>query len=465
MSEVSSEKQREFALQVLETLRGAGFEAFWAGGCVRDALLGLTPKDYDVATNARPEEVRRLFGRRRTLGVGESFGVIIVIGPARGGQVEVATFRHDGIYSDGRRPDSVTFGTAEEDVKRRDFTINGMLYDPLSDRLLDYVGGKADLKDGVLRAIGDPRHRFDEDKLRMLRAVRFAARFDFRLEEQTRAAIEEMADQATIVSAERIAQEMRAILVHPSRHTALELCRQTRLLDVLLPEVLPVCTLEPSDESNIQQSQSSDPSGDEISGVWAHTLEVLRQLRDPSFPLALAALLHETRPTAELPSDVEELARIAQGAETAKKVCRRWRLSNDEADRVIWLVRHHLDLRNARSMPWPKLQRMLITDGIEELLDLCEADALAAGATVDSIGYCRERLKKPPEELNPTDLITGHDLIRHGLPQGRIYKLALDRVRDAQLEGRIHDRAAALRLVDQLMAAGEIEPSPHVWID
>ncbi len=430
MAQLAIDARRQFAVDVLRQLRDTGFEAYWAGGCVRDHLLGLAPKDFDVATNATPDEVRRLFGRRRTLAVGAAFGVIVVLGPREAGQVEVTTFRHDGRYSDGRHPDNVTFGTAEEDVRRRDFTINGMLYDPLADRVLDWVGGQEDLRAGVVRAIGDPRQRFDEDKLRMLRAVRFAARFGFRLDDATRDAIGPMAHEISIVAAERIAQEMRAILLHPSRVEGIELCRQVGLLAVILPEW-----------------SALDAARRE------HVLDVLRRLNEPSFSLALAALLHEVGPT---PST---------SADAAEAICRRWRLSNDEVERVAWLVRHHLDLREARAMPWPRLQRLLIKAGIQELLDLHAADMAVVGLETDSLAFCREMLARPREELDPPPLITGHDLIGHGVPRGKVYQAILDRVRDAQLEGLIDSKAAALALVDQLLAAGDVAPSPHVRRD
>ncbi len=235
----TSSPQREFAIEIVRKLRAAGYEALMAGGCVRDLLLGREPQDYDVATTARPEQVRTLFGHRRTLAVGASFGVIVVL-PPRGndaGQVEVATFRTEGPYLDGRRPESVAFCTPEEDAQRRDFTINGMFYDPIETRVLDFVEGEADLAARVIRAIGDPHDRMREDKLRMLRAVRFTATLDFELDEVTAAAVREMADQITVVSAERIAQELRRMLVDAHRRRAVELCDDVGLLAVILPEL------------------------------------------------------------------------------------------------------------------------------------------------------------------------------------------------------------------------------------
>ena len=233
------QEQRRFAVKVVRKLRAAGFEAFWAGGCVRDQLLGRTPKDYDVATNATPPQIRELFGQRRTLAIGAAFGVITVLGPESAGMIEVATFRKDAAYSDGRHPDHVTFSSAQEDAARRDFTINGLFYDPLEEQVIDYVGGQEDLALRRIRAIGEPRERIAEDKLRMLRAVRFSATFDFALEEETQAAIREMADQIDVVSPERIAMEMRRMLVDPSRVAAIRLLLATNLAQVVLPEIVP----------------------------------------------------------------------------------------------------------------------------------------------------------------------------------------------------------------------------------
>ena len=230
-------RQRAFALEIVQKLRAAGFEALWAGGCVRDELLGLAPKDYDVATSATPDQIRDLFGRRRTLPIGAAFGVVTVLGPRAAGQIEVATFRTDAAYSDGRHPDSVTFTDAEHDAQRRDFTINGLFFDPVAEKVVDYVGGQEDLKRRIIRAIGDPRLRLSEDKLRMLRAVRFAATFDFAIEPDTLRAIQEMAAEINTVSAERIGMEIRRMLVDPNRAAALQLLRETNLLPHVLPEV------------------------------------------------------------------------------------------------------------------------------------------------------------------------------------------------------------------------------------
>jgi tRNA nucleotidyltransferase/poly(A) polymerase len=411
------DEQRRFAVEVVRRLRAAGFEAYWAGGCVRDRLLGRTPKDYDVATNAMPGEIRRVFGRRRTLAIGAAFGVITVLGPKQGGQIEVATFRRDAAYSDGRHPDSVTFSTAREDASRRDFTINGLFYDPTEDRVIDFVGGRADLDRKVIRAIGNPEERFSEDKLRLLRGIRFSATFDFTLEADTLAAIRRMAPQITVVSPERIATEMRRMLVVRRRSVAVRLAVETGLASAILPEIVP------HDEPGRRRLD--------------HTLGVLDRLEDPGFPLALATLL----------------VPVVDGA-AARAVCRRWRLSNPETARVGWLVEHRAALDDARSSPWSRVQKILIAEGIEDLLAMNEAMALADAADTGEIDWCREKLSQPRQVLDPPPLVTGDDLIEHGVPRGPVYRTLLDRVRDAQLDDEIDSKTEALALVDRLLATG-----------
>ncbi len=406
------DEQRRFATQVVRRLREAGFEAYLAGGCVRDQLLDRTPKDYDVATSATPGEIRRLFGHRRTLAIGAAFGVITVRGPKAAGSVEVTTFRRDAQYSDGRHPDHVTFSSAEEDASRRDFTINGLFYDPVDCRVIDLVGGREDLARQVIRAIGQPRQRFAEDKLRMLRAVRFAATLDFVLEADTLAAIQEMAPEITVVSPERIAAEMRRMLLEPRRADAVRMLLDAGLAPVVLPEAVP------ADHAGYQ--------------TLHRTLSVLGRLSQPGFPLALAALLHEW-------VDVD----------AAREVCARWRLSNKETDRVGWLVEHHGVLKGARPMRHSLLQPILIAEGIEDLLALHDAAELGPEDTA----FCRSLLGQPRNVLDPAPLITGDDLLRHGVPSGPQYRLLLERVRCAQLDEEIHSKAEAMVLVDRVTAS------------
>jgi poly(A) polymerase len=425
-TQASDEPKRRFAYEVVERLRTAGFQALWAGGCVRDLVLGQAPTDYDVATDATPEHVMRLF--RRTVPVGVSFGVVRVLGPPGAGQVEVATFRSDGQYLDGRRPESVRFGRAEEDALRRDFTINGMFYDPIRDEVIDYVGGRADLERGVIRAIGDPRARFREDKLRLVRAVRFAARFGFSIEAETHAAIVALAAQVTVVAAERIAQELRRLLVDRSRRRGVELLAETRLLGEILPEVEDVRV-----------------AGD--LEVWRRTLGTLAALEEeppPSFPLALAALLQGV-PIQEGPADATGLWPVGR----VRGVLGRLRISNAEQERVAWLVRHQDALGRVWGSTPAARKELLAHAGSEDLIRLSRARCLAEGREPDvAEAACRYLRELPEGPLEPEPLITGADLRGLGIEPGPIYRELLDAVRREQLNGRLATREDALRWVE-----------------
>jgi len=407
---IDPEQQRHFALDVVRQLRTAGFEAYWAGGCVRDELLDRKPKDYDVATSAVPPEIRALFGNKRTLPLGAAFGVITVMGPKRAGMIEVATFRQDAEYSDGRHPDHVTFSSPQEDAARRDFTINGMFFDPIERKVIDFVGGQEDLKNRLIRAIGPPRLRFGEDKLRMLRAVRFTAMFGFAIDTETAAAVREMAAEITVVSPERIAMEMRRVLTEPGRVTGVRLLVELGLAAAVLPEIVP---------------------GDAASQAQAeHAQGVLARLQNPSFPLALAALLAEQADAAA----VRELGL-------------RWKLSNKETDEASWLVEHHDALLGARVMRWSKLQPLLSHPWAEQLVALHEASSPNGP---DDAAYCRQRMAQPRDTLDPPPLLTGDDLRSLGLRPGPKFKKILQAVRDAQLDGEIQTRDDALRLAMKL---------------
>jgi poly(A) polymerase len=424
MRDANSDQPRDFAEVVVRTLRDAGFTALWAGGCVRDFLLDRTPKDYDVATDARPEQVRDLFGHRRTLAVGESFGVIIVLGPRRSaGQVEVATFRNDGQYVDGRRPESVEFATPEEDAHRRDFTINGMFYDPVERQVLDFVGGQADLKRGIIRAIGTPRHRMQEDKLRLLRAVRFAATFEFEIEEETANAAREMAGEITMVSAERIGQELRRMLSHANRDTALRLCRDLDLLPHILPELNAVY------EADV--------------AAWSQLLRTLKRLGDATFPLAFGTLLCVIMDNADLPQKA--------AFRLVLKIGKRLRLSNDEIEHARWLVEFRNSINDASDLPLAQLKRILSESRIEDLLQMQEARLRAGDRSLDAVEFCRDFLRDtPPGEIDPPPLITGGELIAAGLQPGPRFKQILDAVRDAQLNLEIATREEAIQLAESL---------------
>jgi poly(A) polymerase len=437
--------EREFAIWVVEQLQNAGHQALWAGGCVRDELIGLTPKDYDVATDARPETVQHLF--RRTLALGASFGVIEVLGPRQNHEflkVQVATFRTDGGYSDGRRPDQVVFSSDREDALRRDFTVNGMYFDPIKSQLIDYVGGQEDLHARILRAIGEPELRFQEDKLRLLRAVRIATRFELTIEPRTESAIKAMAKELPVVSAERIAEELRQLLVHPRRVHGLNLLMDLGLAEAILPELLPM--------KGLPQGLPSKPTGD----LWDHVMRVLDLLGPaPSFPLAMATLLHDVgKPgTAGRTEERYTFYHHEQlGARMADAIALRLKLSNAERERIVWLVEKHQYLANARQMRPSKLKTILSAEGIHELLTLHRADALATGKDIDHVEYCEELLREwTPTDLNPPPFITGNDLKGRHLPPGPIYKKLLDDVREAQLDGTIRTREEALALLERLI--------------
>ncbi len=403
------ESQRRFAVEIVQQLRDAGHQALWAGGCVRDQLLGHEPKDYDVATSARPEQIRELFGPRRTLAIGAAFGVISVLGGRSREPIEVATFRSDGTYLDGRHPVEVTFTDARHDAQRRDFTINGIFFDPLQETVIDYVGGQQDLEAGIVRAIGDPHARFTEDKLRMLRAVRFAATFGFQIAADTLAAMREMADELRVVSAERIGMELRRMLVHPERAEAVSLLASTGLLQQVIS-----CWAEGGE--NLPQ-----------------TLEALRRLESPSLPLALAALLSQCRSDGVGPTVAREL-----------------RYTKKEGELTGWLLKNAEQVGRAEQLPWPTVQRLLVRPGAWELVVLHEA--LVGGQDTGS-AFCRAKLQLPESELNPAPLVDGSDLIAHGIPSGPGFTELLEHLRDAQLEGRITDRQEALAAADQWLAS------------
>ncbi len=414
--------QRDFATQVVRLLRDAGHQALWAGGCVRDELLGRTPNDFDVATSARPEQVRELFGQKRTLAIGAAFGVISILGGKDSNNnrlepIEVATFRSDGAYIDGRHPTEVTFTTAEEDAERRDFTINGLFYDPLDEKLIDYVGGEQDLQAGILRAIGDPAARFDEDKLRMLRAVRFATTFDFAIDEATLTAIRAMASEVEVVSAERIGAELRKMLQHDNRSRGVLLLHESGLMRPLLPALADL-------------SKQAEPA-------WLALLDCLQAIESDSLPVAFAALL----------SGMGDLQAVRDQG-------RRFRFTNKEIERTGWLVEKLPVIVDAVSVPWPQLQRVLVHEGAGELLTLAAA---TWGADHPSVQACQERLGWPAEKLNPDPLVTGDDLVARGLRPGKYFGELLDSVRDAQLEEKISDQQQAFAWVDQWLETNPVE--------
>jgi poly(A) polymerase len=474
---------KQHATNIVRTLRERGYQAYFNGGCVRDLLLNRQPADYDVATDATPRQVMQIFPK--TYAVGEQFGVVLVPltaittegedghGEASGaaitdqgkfvpktmggsGQqqylflshsaknsIEVATFRSDIGYSDGRHPDEVRFSKdPREDVQRRDFTINGMLYDPLTDEVLDFVGGRADLEAGIIRAIGDPERRFSEDKLRMLRGVRFAARFGYQIESATFSAIRKLAPQIHQVSQERVREELTKMLTEGHAKRAFELLDQTGLLAQVLPEI--------SAMKGVEQPPQYHPEGD----VFVHTLLLLDKLpAGVSKTLAWGALLHDVGkpPTFRVaPDRIRFDGHVEIGVKMAEEICRRLRFSNDETEQISALVDNHMRFGDVFRMKESTLKRFLRLAQFDEHLELHRIDSLSSHGILDAYNYVRDQQHSlPPEAIRPVPLVTGGDLIGAGYEPGPRFKEILSAVEDAQLEGRVTTHEAAMEMVSR----------------
>lgn len=449
--------QFQAALTIAQTLQAAGHQAYFAGGCVRDLLLGLTPKDYDVATSATPQQVQALFPN--TVAVGAHFGVILVLQPgpdypgpeAADIPTEVATFRNDGSYTDGRRPDQVTFSTSpEEDVRRRDFTINGMLLDPaklaagasVEEATLDLVHGRDDLRAGILRAIGDPRLRFTEDKLRMLRAVRFAARLGYIIETTTLAAIRELAPQIHQVSPERVRDELTRMLTQGNAHIALRLLDETGLLNEVLPEARKM--------QGIEQPPQYHPEGD----VWVHTLLLLEKLPpSPSATLAWGALLHDIGKPATFrraPDRIRFDGHVEVGERIAEVILNRLRFSNDDKAQILALIHNHMRFGDVMHMRQSTLKRFLRMPRFEEHLHLHYLDASSASGNLTLYEFAKQKYETMPEDaVKPTLLVNGRTLIEAGYKPGPRFTEMLHFVEDAQLEGQVATTEEGLKLLLQ----------------
>ena len=425
---------RDNAVKIVETLRGAGFKAFWAGGCVRDLVIERDPEDYDIATDARPEQVMLLFPK--TVPVGVSFGVVRVMAGAF--EFEVATFRSDGRYLDGRHPVAVRFSDEREDALRRDFTINGMFYDPIQKEILDYVGGRQDIQAGVIRAIGNPAQRFEEDKLRLLRAVRFSARFGYAIEPGTEAAMRGMAGGILQISAERIRDELKKMLTGPAPAQSIRLLRQCGLLQEILPEVTAM--------EGVEQPKEFHPEGD----VMTHTLLLLDGLKAPSFELALGALLHDIGkpPTFTVRERIRFDNHCEVGARMTEAIGRRLKLSNEQTEVVVELVRDHLRFKDVKQMRESTLKRFLRRPTFPEHLELHRLDCLASHGNLSLWEFCRQKLSElGPEEIRPKRILTGGDLMDLGFSPGPIFSEILTGLEDAQLEGKIRTKPEAVEWV------------------
>ena len=442
---------RGFSISIIQALRQHGFQAYLVGGCVRDLLLNREPADYDVATSATPAQVMEIFPH--TYAVGAQFGVVLVPlpeerrmdygenAPPKSQAIEVATFRSDLGYSDGRRPDQVRFSQdPREDVERRDFTINGMLLDPLTNEMLDFVGGRTDLEARIIRTIGDPEKRFAEDKLRMLRAARFAARFEFEIEAETLAAIQRQAQEIQMVSSERVRDELTKMLTEGHARLAFLLLDKSGLLREVLPEV--------STMKGVQQPPEFHPEGD----VFVHTLMLLENLPCPCRPtLAWGALLHDVGKPATFrvaPDRIRFDGHVDVGVKIAEEICQRLRFSNHDAAQVLALVDNHMRFGHATRMKESTLKKFLRLPGFDEHLALHRADSLASHGNLSTYEFIEKKLEEiPSEKIRPVPLVTGDDLIAAGYVPGPKFREILEAVEDAQLEGRLLSREAALEFV------------------
>jgi poly(A) polymerase len=436
---------KDFAISIVRTLREHGHKAYLVGGCVRDLLLGREPADYDVTTDAIPDEVMRIFPE--TYAVGAQFGVVLVplpknlISKEENDAVEVATFRSDIGYTDGRHPDQVRFSRdPREDVERRDFTINGLLLDPVTNEVLDFVDGRKDLEARIVRTIGDPERRFAEDKLRMLRAVRFAARFGYAIEPDTLHAIQKLASQIHQVSQERVRDELSKMLTEGRARQAFLLLDETGLLQEVLPEIEAM--------KGVEQPPQFHPEGD----VFVHTLLLLDKLPHPC-PLTLAwgALLHDVGKPATFrvaPDRIRFDGHVDVGVKIAEEICQRLRFSNDDTEQILALVDNHMRFAHVQQMKESTFKRFVRMPRFDEHLQLHRVDCLSSHGDLTSYNFTREKIASmPAASMRPAPLVTGDDLIAAGYKPGPQFKRILSAVEDGQLEGRLHNREEAMAFV------------------
>jgi tRNA nucleotidyltransferase/poly(A) polymerase len=435
---VTQSNAARLAQRVAGTLRAHHYQAYLVGGCVRDLILGVEPKDFDLATDATPQDVLRLFPR--ALRVGAHFGVVLV--REEDAQVEVATFRSDHAYRDGRRPEGVSFERdPRQDVLRRDFTVNALLMDPETGDLLDFTGGREDLRQGIIRTVGDPETRFREDHLRMLRAARFAARLGFRIDPPTLSVIQGLRTFIRDVSAERVRDEIVRILTEGGARYGFELLDESRLLPEVLPEVAAM--------KGVAQPPEFHPEGD----VWTHTMLMLEGMRNPTPALALGVLLHDVGkpPTFRVAERIRFDGHVEIGARMAVRILSRLRFSNDEIRQVEALVANHLRFRDVRRMRESTLKRFMRLERFEEHLELHRLDCLSSHRQMGNYEFVKAKLEEfSKEELRPPRLVTGHDLIEAGYRPGPPFARMLETVENAQLESQVRTREEALALVRSL---------------
>ena len=429
------------AEQIVQKLAQAGHVAVYAGGCVRDALLQRTYPDVDIATSATPDQVQSLFPKASDP-QGKAFGVIRL--RLDDHIFEIATFRVDGPYLDGRRPSSITFTTAQEDAQRRDFTINGMFFDPLKNELLDYVQGQADLATQQIRAIGDPLSRFTEDRLRLFRAIRFAVQLGFSIEPTTWKALCTLAPDSKVISPERIRDELVKILTSPDPARGFDLLHESGLLAVWIPELLPM--------RDCAQSPEHHPEGD----VWVHTRLLLTHLKNPSPVLALSALLHDIGkpPTSKTDPDgrIRFFGHEGVGARMAEEILRRLRFPNDEISAITACIANHMAFKDAPNMRVSTLKRLLARPTFLEELELHRIDCSSCHGQLDIYNFLTAKLSEfSKEEIKPKPLLSGHDLQELGATPGPKMGKILHQLMDEQLEGKFTDRASALARAQELL--------------
>ncbi|MCX7817355.1 MAG: CCA tRNA nucleotidyltransferase [Syntrophales bacterium] len=430
----------EKATYIVQRLRSAGYEASFVGGCVRDFVMGVIPEDYDIVTSAKPEKIQKIFNH--TVAVGAAFGVVVVIIDDK--KFEVATYREEKEYKNGRHPSKVNFADVMEDVKRRDFTINGLLMDPVTGEITDLVGGMEDIEKRLIRTIGKPEERFQEDHLRMLRAIRFAAQLNFTIEESTLLAINSLAYMINRISAERIREELTKIVSQKGADKGLELLFSTGLLEEILPEVAAL--------RGVEQPPTYHPEGD----VWTHTLrifEILPDIKGTSWEpvLAWAALLHDTGKRVTKTEDengIHFYGHVKASENIAASIMKRLRFSNTDTEKVISLIHNHMRFLHVREMKLSTLKRFLRMPDFSLHLTLHLLDCLASHGILENYDYCRRKLEElPPEKLKPNPLLTGHDLIALGFTPGPLFGKILKEVEDAQLNGQIVTKEEAKEYV------------------
>lgn len=429
------------AFAIAQRLKEKGHLAYFAGGCVRDALMNMEPRDFDVATTATPDEIEKIFSK--TIPVGKQFGVIVVV--EKNKPFEVATFRREGGYHDGRHPSEVSFTVPEEDAKRRDFTVNGLFYDPFKEKVIDFVAGEKDIRKKVIQAIGDPRLRFEEDKLRLLRAIRFASTLDFEIEEETWRALREKAHEINCVSPERIREELVKILTRPGTARGFALLSESGLMKQILPEIEIM--------KGVEQPPEFHPEGD----VFIHTRMLLEKLEGSDRVLALGALFHDVGkpPTFAIRDGrIKFYEHAPIGAKMTEKIMKRLRFSNEEIEAVCACVENHMKFADVQKMREGKLKRFVTRPTFLTELELHKIDCESSHGKLDNYYFLKEKLKEfAKEELKPKPLVNGHDLMALGMKAGPAMKPLLEELYELQLEGKFKDHQEALEIARQRIAA------------